>query len=58
MPPDVDDLLRSADLRVTRPRSAVLTAVHEHPHADTDTILGAAKQVLDLRLGWHALPLL
>ncbi len=25
-------------LRVTRPRVAVLSAVHEHPHADTDTI--------------------
>jgi Fe2+ or Zn2+ uptake regulation protein len=31
--------LRSADLRVTRPRLAVLTAVHDHPHADTDSIL-------------------
>ena len=31
-------LLRGADLRVTRPRLAVLTAVAEHPHADTDAI--------------------
>lgn len=40
------DELRSADLRVTRPRVAVLEAVHAHPHADTDTILGAVRQVL------------
>ncbi|MDT5409609.1 MAG: Fur family transcriptional regulator, stress-responsive regulator, partial [Mycobacterium sp.] len=30
-----------ADLRVTRPRVAVLEAVHDHPHADTETILTA-----------------
>ncbi|MET0767809.1 MAG: Fur family transcriptional regulator [Aeromicrobium sp.] len=35
--------LRLADLRVTRPRIAVLTAVHDHPHADTDSILGAVR---------------
>ncbi len=28
-------MLRGASLRVTRPRIAVLAAVHEHPHADT-----------------------
>lgn len=32
-------MLRGADLRVTRPRVAVLTAVHEHPHADTGSII-------------------
>ncbi|MGW0634746.1 Fur family transcriptional regulator [Nocardia salmonicida] len=32
-------MLRAASLRVTAPRLAVLTAVHQHPHADTDTIL-------------------
>ena len=36
---DVEQLLRRADLRVTRPRSAVLTAVHDHPHADTDALI-------------------
>ena len=36
-------MLRQAALRVTRPRVAVLTAVHEHPHADTDTIIGAVR---------------
>jgi Fur family ferric uptake transcriptional regulator len=40
------DQLRSADLRVTRPRVAVLEAVRAHPHADTDTILGAVRQTL------------
>ena len=35
--------LRSADLRVTRPRLAVLEAVHAHPHADTETIFGAVR---------------
>ena len=42
----VPDLLRSADLRVTRPRVAVLAAVHDHPHADTDTIVGAVRMAL------------
>jgi Fur family transcriptional regulator, stress-responsive regulator len=35
---ELERLLREASLRVTRPRVAVLTAVHEHPHADTDSI--------------------
>jgi len=38
--------LRTAALRVTRPRVAVLTAVHEHPHADTDSIIGAVRENL------------
>ena len=28
---------------MTRPRLAVLSAVHEHPHADTDSIIGAVR---------------
>ena len=36
-------MLRGVDLRVTRPRLAVLSAVHEHPHADTDSIIGATR---------------
>jgi Fur family ferric uptake transcriptional regulator len=36
--PDFADRLRAADLRVTRPRLAVLVAVQSHPHADTDTL--------------------
>ena len=35
--------LRMAGLRVTRPRVAVLEAVHAHPHADTETIFGAVR---------------
>ena len=41
--PDVEQLLRGADLRVTRPRVAVLAAVHDHPHADTDTIISTVR---------------
>jgi Fe2+ or Zn2+ uptake regulation protein len=40
---EMERVLRGAALRVTRPRVAVLTAVHEHPHADTDQILGVAR---------------
>jgi Fur family transcriptional regulator, stress-responsive regulator len=36
---DYEDTLRGASLRVTRPRLAVLAAVHDHPHADTDSII-------------------
>jgi Fur family transcriptional regulator, stress-responsive regulator len=32
-----------ADLRVTRPRIAVLEAVHAHPHADTETIFSSVR---------------
>jgi Fur family transcriptional regulator, stress-responsive regulator len=32
-----------ADLRVTRPRVAVLEAVDANPHADTDTIIAAVR---------------
>ena len=37
-------MLREAGLRVTRPRLAVLSAVHDHPHADTDSIITAVRQ--------------
>lgn len=36
-------MLRGAALRVTRPRLAVLSAVHAHPHSDTDTITGSVR---------------
>ena len=39
-------LLRSASLRVTKPRVAVLTAVHQRPHADTDSLIGAVRREL------------
>ena len=43
---DLHQLLRGAALRVTRPRLAVLNAVHAHPHADTDSIIRAARHDL------------
>lgn len=43
---DFESLLRDADLRVTRPRLAALTAVHEHPHADTNAIIDAVGEDL------------
>ncbi|MGB8020958.1 MAG: Fur family transcriptional regulator [Candidatus Nanopelagicales bacterium] len=43
---DVEHLLRQASLRVTRPRVAVLAAVHEHPHADTESIISAVREEL------------
>jgi Fur family ferric uptake transcriptional regulator len=36
-------MLRDAALRVTRPRVAVLSAVHDHPHADTPSIIGVVR---------------
>ncbi|HEY0905031.1 MAG TPA: Fur family transcriptional regulator [Marmoricola sp.] len=40
---DAEQLLRKAALRITRPRVAVLAAVHRHPHADTDSLIGAVR---------------
>jgi Fe2+ or Zn2+ uptake regulation protein len=40
---ELEQLLRGATLRVTRPRVAVLSAVHAIPHADTDSIIGAVR---------------
>ncbi len=39
-------MLRGAALRVTGPRVAVLRAVHDHPHAGTDSIIGAVREGL------------
>ena len=39
-------MLRGVALRVTRPRLAVLSAVHEHPHADTDSIIRVVREDL------------
>lgn len=44
--PEFERMLRGAELRVTRPRLAVLTAVHEHPHADTDSIIRTTREQL------------
>lgn len=40
---DFAALLRGSDLRVTRPRVAVLDAVYAHPHASTDTLIEAVR---------------
>jgi Fe2+ or Zn2+ uptake regulation protein len=45
-PPRFESALREAGLRVTRPRLAVLDAVHGHPHADTDAIFGLVRSEL------------
>ena len=38
--------LRAASLRVTRPRLAVLAALHDHPHVDTDTVIALVRSDL------------
>jgi Fur family transcriptional regulator, stress-responsive regulator len=43
---DYQQMLRSAAMRVTRPRLAVLAAVHAHPHTDTDTVIGVVRRDL------------
>jgi Fur family transcriptional regulator, stress-responsive regulator len=43
---DLESRLRGASLRVTRPRVAVLAAVHANPHADTDTLIAAVRNDL------------
>ena len=43
---DFQQAVRDAGLRVTRPRVAVLAAVHENPHADTESIIDVARAKL------------
>jgi Fe2+ or Zn2+ uptake regulation protein len=40
---ELERMLREASLHVTRPRVAVLSAVYEHPHADTHSIIGLVR---------------
>lgn len=40
---DVELSLRGVGLRVTRPRIAVLNAVSQDPHADTDSIISSVR---------------
>ncbi len=47
-------MLRGASLRVTGPRVAVLSAVHTHPHADTDSISGAVREDLGVVVSLQA----
>ncbi|MFL6072513.1 MAG: Fur family transcriptional regulator [Mycobacteriales bacterium] len=39
MTSDFEAQLRAVSLRVTRPRLAVLTALRDHPHVDTQTMI-------------------
>jgi len=43
---ELEGLLRGASLYVTRPRVAVLAAVHDHPHADTAAIVDLVDEEL------------
>jgi Fur family ferric uptake transcriptional regulator len=43
---DYEQMLRGADLRVTRPRLAALAAVHDHAHADTGSLIEAVRAEL------------
>jgi Fur family transcriptional regulator, stress-responsive regulator len=43
---ELERMLRGVSGRVTRPRLAVLAAVHEHPHADTNSIIGHVREDL------------
>jgi Fur family ferric uptake transcriptional regulator len=43
---DFERKLRGVGLRVTRPRIAVLSALRDHPHADTDSIIGIVREDL------------
>lgn len=44
--PDYAAALRGVELRVTKPRLAVLEAVGAHPHADTDTVFSTVRDEL------------
>ena len=44
--PQLEQLLREHNLRVTRPRLAVLGAVHSSPHASTDAVIDAVRDEL------------
>ena len=43
---ELEAQLRAADLRVTRPRLAVLSALHDRPHVDTETVISAVRREL------------
>ena len=55
--PDFEQMLREAALRVTRPRLAVLYAVHDRPHADTNSIIRVVRDRMDTSIagnGWRS----
>lgn len=43
---EAEELLRGASMRVTAPRVAVLTAVYEHSHSDTDELAQIVREQL------------
>jgi Fur family ferric uptake transcriptional regulator len=43
---ELDSMLREAALRVTRPRMAVLSAVHDNAHADTESLIRTVRAEL------------
>lgn len=43
MTPDFETQLRAVSLRVTRPRMAVLAALRDHPHVDTDEVIALVR---------------
>ena len=43
MTAEIEARLRAASLRVTRPRLAVLAALRDHPHVDTDTVIALVR---------------
>ena len=43
---ELEGMLRRASLHVTRPRVAVLAAVHDNPHADTHSIIDIVRERL------------
>ena len=46
VPATPEQLLRRAELRVTRPRLAVLEALAAHPHSGAETVLGVVRRDL------------
>lgn len=43
---DIADVIRGAGLKLTKPRGAVLKALHDHPHASADDVLSRVAAVL------------
>ncbi|GAA5166071.1 Fur family transcriptional regulator [Amycolatopsis dongchuanensis] len=46
MTADFEAQLRAVSLRVTRPRLAVLAALRDHPHVDTETVIALVRAEL------------
>jgi Fe2+ or Zn2+ uptake regulation protein len=46
MTSDFEARLRAVSLRVTRPRLAVMAALTDHPHVDTDTVIALVRSDL------------